>query len=88
VGVQPATLSIQDPHLSSYATSDDEAACYDDEKGALLGHQRSSGTTCFCLPYVPRRYILAVVGFLGFINVYGAPPPPPALHLFSCPAPS
>jgi len=71
---QPSTLSIQDPHLSSYATdaqpswsdSDD-----DKEKGALLaGKSKQSGGSAVCLPYVPRRYILAVVGFLGFINVY------------------
>jgi hypothetical protein len=76
VGQPPSpTLSIQDPYLSLRDPSSDDIF-YDNEKGALLGHERSGSSLCYCLPYVPRRYILAVVGFLGFINVYGAPTPP------------
>lgn len=61
-------LSIQSPLL---VIQDDKWKGHDEEKADLLGLGQKRGCFLFaCLPYVPRRYVLAILGFLGFINVY------------------
>ncbi len=58
----------------------------DEEKGSLLPTSKFQTTlAAWRRFYMPRRYVLCAVGFLGFVNIYGAPPPqnPPRILLVS-----